>query len=381
MSASKVPSIVHGLSADGQYVGTCQACFGQYVVKQAKSGESRAGSGDGFEKYRSLPLGSLVVVLHGYSRPGHGHTEGECPGRGAEPFELSKDLTEKFKRQMQDRLQTTLAFIEKLKTGTMTLTLLKFNRQQPEAIQISPGWRDGYRTYESELRSKIRENEGFAHNLVEDIKYINERLGKWKYDPQKLIDGRPRKIGIREEDQQAAEAAVSSRNRERDDKEKKTRGEIDALLNNEAFMAYLSSESPATLKWLDKAKATSSQAKRIQELKSWFAEAKRTLAEYRRSRPEQVGKSAEKLQQIIREIEAYISNERLEAYMRGVYEGFINMSAETNYYDHEVKLFEYRRDSRMFNLDERVRALKMTLKTFKQFAAEASPPIKVSLPK
>lgn len=123
MSASKVPSVVHGLPADGQYVGTCQACFGQYVVKQAKSGESRAGSGDGFERYRAMPRGSLVVVLHGYTRPGYGATVGECPGRGAEPFELSKDLTEKFKSNMQHDLEGVNQYISRLKTGTLSFDI------------------------------------------------------------------------------------------------------------------------------------------------------------------------------------------------------------------------------------------------------------------
>jgi len=322
-------------------------------------------------------------VLHGYSRPGHGYVEGECPGRGAEPFELSKDLTEKFKRERQDKLQTTLAFIEKLKTGTVTFTLLRFryrrDQREPEAVQISPGWRDVDNTYERELKRKIHSEELHAHSLVEDIKYLDERLRNWKFDPQKLIDGRPRKIGVREEAQQAAAAAVLLRNQERDAKEKEILADIEVFLSNQALMDYMGA---SMITWLEKARLNRSQTQRIQEFKSWNAEAKRQLAKYRRSRPEEVDKATKKIQQLIREIEAHISNERLEAYMRGLYEGHINMSTETNYFDHEVMLFKYRRDNPYFSEpDARVRVLKMSLKTFKQFAAEASPPIKVAVPK
>lgn len=53
------------------FIGTCQWCFGEYKVN---------------------PRGEMV--LHGYSRPGYGHTVGNCQGYAHQPFEYAHDLTE-----------------------------------------------------------------------------------------------------------------------------------------------------------------------------------------------------------------------------------------------------------------------------------------------
>lgn len=53
------------------FIGTCQWCFGEYKVNNNRT-----------------------VVLHGYQRPGHGHTVGNCPGYGHQPFEYEHSLTE-----------------------------------------------------------------------------------------------------------------------------------------------------------------------------------------------------------------------------------------------------------------------------------------------
>jgi hypothetical protein len=53
------------------FIGTCQACFGEYKVNEA----------------------SKLIVFHGYQRPGHGYTVGECPGTGHKPFEYDTKVT------------------------------------------------------------------------------------------------------------------------------------------------------------------------------------------------------------------------------------------------------------------------------------------------
>lgn len=229
------------------------------------------------------------------------------------------------------------------------------------------------------LRNKIYEQERLARSIAQDIEYIDGRLRKWKYDPQKLIDGRPRKIGFREEDQQAKESAISSRNQARDDKEKKIHDDINGLLSDDAFKAYVRQKSPVFFERLDKWMGLSNQADRTRRLKNESSELKRYHLDYRRSRPEHVGKNSAKIQKLIEEINLYFSNPRLVEHMRGV-KGYF-MSNVDNAYDHEMKAFEYRRDSSYFNLDERVDVLKKTLKDLKAYAVEASPPIKVSLPK
>ncbi len=54
-------------------LGTCGVCFGVYKTRSKG--------------------GSLVMVMHGYERPGGGYVERECTGAGLPPFELSDHAT------------------------------------------------------------------------------------------------------------------------------------------------------------------------------------------------------------------------------------------------------------------------------------------------
>lgn len=57
-------------------LGTCPICFNTQVVKGAKGKES--------------------MVLHGYTRPGYGYIEGNCPGYHKVAFERSPEATKDF---------------------------------------------------------------------------------------------------------------------------------------------------------------------------------------------------------------------------------------------------------------------------------------------
>lgn len=54
------------------FIGTCQACFGEYKVEER----------------------TARLVLHGYQRPGNGCVVGSCMGVGAPPFEHEHALTD-----------------------------------------------------------------------------------------------------------------------------------------------------------------------------------------------------------------------------------------------------------------------------------------------
>lgn len=77
-------------------LGTCPCCFGTFKL-------SLKGSRKGSDK--TMP----GMVLHGYKRPGRGYVQGECPGVGWAPFELSKEGTEYYLK----RLKGYLSIIQK----------------------------------------------------------------------------------------------------------------------------------------------------------------------------------------------------------------------------------------------------------------------------
>jgi len=61
---------------------TCPVCFGTYALR-AKAG-------------------AMVVVLHGYRRPGTGELRGQCPGVGFAPWEVSKAGAEAYLATIDD---------------------------------------------------------------------------------------------------------------------------------------------------------------------------------------------------------------------------------------------------------------------------------------
>lgn len=77
-------------------LGTCPCCFGTFKL-------SLKGSRNGSDK--TMP----GMVLHGYKRPGRGYVQGECPGVGWAPFELSKEGTEHY----LERLKGYLPIVQK----------------------------------------------------------------------------------------------------------------------------------------------------------------------------------------------------------------------------------------------------------------------------
>jgi hypothetical protein len=250
-----LPKVVHGLSVDGSYVGTCQACFGQYVVKQFKSSESRAGG----DMLKPMPKGKLVVVLHGYERPGHGYVTGECPGRGHEPFEVAKDVTELFQEKLKRGLAHAKERLSQLKSGQVTKLLVEIeDRSQGrnprtwkypiKIIEIEEGWKnpdDSFDSFSRHMKREISQSEARVEGLKEDLNFIEMMLRKWKYDPQSLTRTTGRKIGVRADVQAKAEAQSKARSAERnaarDEKERKARAVLDAYLGHAEAMRYAKS--------------------------------------------------------------------------------------------------------------------------------------------
>ena len=81
--------------------GTCGACFGNFKLEHTRG---------------VLP----VTVLHGYRRPGTGHTVGRCPGEDMPPYELSPEATKKELADLKGQHASTLGYLKRLKAGEVT---------------------------------------------------------------------------------------------------------------------------------------------------------------------------------------------------------------------------------------------------------------------
>jgi hypothetical protein len=81
--------------------GTCGACFGNFKLEHTRG---------------ELPL----TVLHGYRRPGSGHTVGRCPGEDHPPYELSPEATKKELGGLKEQHASTLGYLKRLRGGEVS---------------------------------------------------------------------------------------------------------------------------------------------------------------------------------------------------------------------------------------------------------------------
>lgn len=167
----------HGLDPNGTYQGTCQACFGGFVVKNVKN------------------RNKLVTVLHGYERPGHGYIIGECPGRDEEPFEVDKTVAEMFRDRLVSMLGRSKNFLARLKSGETTKLLVQVKQEDRslKTQEIVKGWINpinSYDNFERRLTSKIHEVEVEVSSIERDLRFVQTKIDGWKYQPQALTTRR-----------------------------------------------------------------------------------------------------------------------------------------------------------------------------------------------
>jgi len=225
MKTARVPRTIHGLPADARYTGTCQACFGTYVVK-------RHGR-------------KLTVVLHGYERPGSGYIVGECPGRDEEPFELAKDVTERFRALLLGMLADAERRLAEFKTNLVSelyvevtgTNLTQRKETKKRMILIRPGWKNPDPMFYgddwlSRLKIAINKTEARRSGITRDLRLLENKLATWRYDPQALAHA--------EERAQAEKTAkTASKKAITDEKEAKEEAVLAAFLDNPQLVAYL----------------------------------------------------------------------------------------------------------------------------------------------
>ncbi len=142
---------------------TCPCCFGPFKVR--------------------LPAGKadLVMVLHGYRRPGHGSTEGQCFGVHYPPFEHSAEGTRAYRAARINDLAMAKARIAHLESGTATLAKEVRDpvTRQRRVVDIHPG-EEGYAKALEHAKVFARSGILFTER---HIAFLTKQIDRWVRKP------------------------------------------------------------------------------------------------------------------------------------------------------------------------------------------------------
>lgn len=242
----------HGLDAAENYVGTCQICFGSYAVNGKNA----------------------TVYLHGYRRPGHGSTEGRCPGEGGAPFEIGKVLTESFRDRTEASVKHLSKLLAELKAGPIELQvevpdfdkpvrIEGWRRVQPtKHVVVHPGeqteserWNGKpvrFVTFQQHLDAKVHRVTADLREEEGTLAFLVKKLAGWRYCPEsmptkakadlELARAQRATLDARKAASQAKKDAKAARATERLQRATDT---VNGLLAQPAFAEYLEHHTPA----------------------------------------------------------------------------------------------------------------------------------------
>lgn len=128
--------------------------------------------------FNEQKLNGGFMVLHGYSRPGHGYVEGKCFGVGFEPFEKSSKGTVKWVEKLKNFLANSKKSLKELKSGKVkTLSYpVRFKAGRPELETIEPG----HKNWSQALDNATRKVEGDIKQVNSDIDWYTKKIDNWK---------------------------------------------------------------------------------------------------------------------------------------------------------------------------------------------------------
>lgn len=185
------------------YVGTCQACFGEFKCSDKKQ-----------------------MVLHGYERPGFGFVVGQCGGVGHSPFEYACELTKQIIIERKEMIAQRTAYLNKLIGGeitTLTREWTEYERvdgvrraiEKREKINFSSQY------WEGEFRHEKLSSERYIKWFTDLVNYAQGRVDNWKLEKIIGIDTEPtgRIRGLRDAydpDVEAEKQRLAAKRAERD---------------------------------------------------------------------------------------------------------------------------------------------------------------------
>jgi hypothetical protein len=156
------------------YVGECQICE------------------------RTQKLRGKLLVLHGYRRPGWGWIEGECPGVGHLPYELSCDQCVVYRSRAVEHVKSLTRRLTEIERGEATIKAYKqntryaqwsvdypaFGRKPIEEHDFQPG-EEHYEKFRAAAEHRTRQS---LKMVLDDIDRLTKRIDNWVLRPIRTVE-------------------------------------------------------------------------------------------------------------------------------------------------------------------------------------------------
>ncbi len=148
-----------------RYIGTCPVCEGEFRLHRER------------------------MVHHGYRRPGHGSIEGDCPGVGYPPYEVSTEGTEHYLDRVSTSLLQTQDFLARLKLGEVdTIYVRDYSGNFERFPKMKPiTAADGYDFHQG-IRNKITETEHEVKGLQREVARCERLISNWHWRPIRTLE-------------------------------------------------------------------------------------------------------------------------------------------------------------------------------------------------
>jgi hypothetical protein len=165
---------------------TCPCCFGRFVAKDA-----------GSVAHKLVPANAARMVLHGFQRPGWGHTVGSCIGVGYEPYEASPLGTIVMRDRLIDMIKGVQKRLAELNAGTVeTLSYTEnegWGRQRKTVHKTVTKTQDAF-LYGKILRNQIYNLESELRYMQRDLETAKRMIADWKPAPGSAVSETVQKL-------------------------------------------------------------------------------------------------------------------------------------------------------------------------------------------
>ncbi len=191
-----------------RYIGTCPVCEGEHRLHRER------------------------MVHHGYRRPNTGSIEGDCPGVGYPPYEVSTEGTEHYLERVRVSLLQTQDFLARLTRGEVdTIYVRDYSGNFERFPKMKPiTAADGY-DFQQGIRNKIAETKYQVEGLQREAGRCERLIRDWRPRPIRTLE----ESVERESAAKAERAAVRAQEKAvRDAKKQATRDKMAAREQREA---------------------------------------------------------------------------------------------------------------------------------------------------
>lgn len=141
------------------YIGTCQACFGEFKVNEHNK----------------------EIVLHGFKRPGIGYTLGQCQGAHHPPFEYDTTVTKLIIKSYENALDEKKKYLVDLNSGLVN-QISRMERKYDDFRYVGEHLVE-YTPESSQwpqiLRNQIANIENLIRYFSRMVAYFQKKLDEW----------------------------------------------------------------------------------------------------------------------------------------------------------------------------------------------------------